>query len=107
MPQDPSAIEVEVVEIDGRIPPPPVPDPERGPAPGQWQDWRQWQGRVRTLDARWWPLWLLLGIVAVVLVLTIGLALGAVWLVAKTVRGLLHALFSIFQPQASRGTWLR
>jgi hypothetical protein len=102
---DPTAIEVEVVAIDGAPPAVATSVPESEPRQ-QWQEWRSWQGRVRTLDARWWPLWILLGIVALVLVATLGLLLGVVVLIVKTARGLLHALFSLFSPR-SRSTSLR
>lgn len=94
MPEEPQAIEVEVVEIDGLAPPAksaepddPQPDPQR-----QWQDWRSLQGRVLQLDKRWWPLWILLGIVVLALVLTVGVVLGIVFLILRILRGLIRAI---------------
>ena len=91
--QEPQAIEVEVVEIDGITP---VPQPEvRADSPPRqpWNDWQNWQGQVRRLDSRWWPLWVLLGAVVVFLLLTVGVFLGIVFLILRTLRGILRAVF--------------
>lgn len=95
MPQDPQEIEVEVVEVDGVVPTMPGPRNEAAPhaePQGGWQDWRQWQGRVTRLDSRWWPLWVLLGIVAAALVLTVGVVFGAIYLILRTVTHLVRAV---------------
>lgn len=91
------AIEVEVVEIDGAAPPAisrhghePAPEAR---AQRQWQDWSRWQGRVRQLDSRWWPLWVFLGVIAIVLMLTVGVVLGIVFAIFKIITGFLRALF--------------
>ena len=52
-----------------------------------------WQCRARKLDSRWWPLWVLLGAVAVVLLLTAGLVLGIVFVIFRTLHGIIRALF--------------
>ena len=88
MTQESQAIEVEVVEIDGAAPPAKVEPQEQ--APRQWQNW---QGRIRTLDSRWWPLWVLLGGIAVVLMLTVGLVIGFVFVIFRILGGILRALF--------------
>lgn len=87
-------IEVEVVEIDG-IAPVAVTDhadenPRRG---GDWQDWRQWQGRVMKLDSRWWPLWVFLGLIALVFLLTVGLVIAVVFVIVRLCLRLLRAVF--------------
>lgn len=88
MTNESQAIEVEVVEVDGVSTPAKV-----GPsADAGRQDWRQWQGRVRTLDSRWWPLWVLLGIVAIVLMLTLGVVLGVIFLIFRILRGMWRAI---------------
>lgn len=78
-------IEVEVLEIDGVAPA--VVQAARHdaypPSHGAWQDWRHWHGRVRKLDSRWWPLWVIPGIIVLTLLLTVGLMLGVVWLLAR------------------------
>jgi hypothetical protein len=77
MTKEVTEIEVEVLEIDGIAPV--VAQERSAESPqqrGEWQDWRQWQGRVRRLDSRWWPLWLFLGIIAVGLALTVGLVIA-------------------------------
>lgn len=93
-------LEAEVVEIDGVAPIPPQ-QRQADPKNRSWQDWRSWQGRVRTLDARWWPLWLILGIIALSLVLTVGLVLGVIILLVRITLGIIRGVFSIFAPPQS------
>jgi len=87
-------IEVEVLEIDGVAPvePQAQTSAQRQPQGGSWQDWRSWQGRVRRLDSRWWPLGVLLGMIAVALVVTVGLGIGAGVLVVRVFLKLMRAL---------------
>lgn len=88
--QETQAIEVEVVEVDGII------QPSRSESADDarpQQDWRQWQGRVRTLDSRWWPLWVLLGIIAVALMLTVGVVLAVIFVIFRVLRGIGRMLF--------------
>jgi hypothetical protein len=77
-------VEVEVTEIDGVTveadPPPPTSE-----SSAKSNGWTGWSGRVRTLDSRWWPLWVVLGIIAVVLALTVGLVLAAIYLVFRVI----------------------
>ena len=82
-------IEVEVLEVDGAAPvvSQPVPGASRVR-----DDWRGWQGRVRKFDSRWWPLWVILGIVAVGLLLTVGLVLAVVFVVFRLFVRLVRAL---------------
>jgi hypothetical protein len=78
------AIEVEVLEIDGSAPQPTFasePPPKSAP-------WMQWQGRIRQLDRRWWPLWVLLGGVALSLLLTLGLVVAVILLILKLLQGI-------------------
>lgn len=94
MPKEQTEIEVEVVEIDGVSP---IATRSRNHEPqssagGDWQDWRQWQGRVRTLDSRWWPLWVFLGIIALVLLLTFGIVFAIIYIIFHTIRRILVAL---------------
>ena len=84
----PDPIEVEVLEIDGKLPPPPhQPEPPRRDDP-----WQAMRGRVIKLDRRWWPLWVVLGIVALALALTLGVVVAAVVIVFKIVGGVLRLL---------------
>ena len=39
------------IEIDGVAPVAKAETKQEAPR----KDWRHWQGRIRTLDARWWP----------------------------------------------------
>ena len=91
--KEPEAIEVEVVQIDGVAP---IARYERqedtNPLPQQRQDWQKWQGRIRKLDGRWWPLWVFLGAIALVLVLTVGVVFGIVFLIYSILRGFVRAL---------------
>lgn len=80
----PVTIECEVTEIDG------VQVDQADPAPSPDTSARKkirvrWHERVRTLDSRWWPLWLLLGIIAVILALTLGLAIAAIFLIIRMI----------------------
>lgn len=82
----PDTIEAEVLEIDGKLPPPPYqPEPPRRDDP-----WQAMRGRVVSLDRRWWPLWVLLGIVALGLALTVGVVVAAVAIVFKIIGGVLR-----------------
>ena len=84
----PDTIEAEVLEIDGSPPPPPhEPEPPRRADP-----WQAMRGRVVKLDRRWWPLWVLLGIVALALALTVGVVVAAVVVVLKVVSGVFRFL---------------
>lgn len=83
------AIEVEVLEIDGTEPPSKFTAREQVPPQPSWQNW---QGRVRQLDGRWWPLWVLLGAVALVLMLTLGLVIGIILVVLKILGRLVRAV---------------
>jgi hypothetical protein len=83
MNRETTEIEVEVVEVDGVAPVVTRPPQDHSHPRGTRPDWRGWQGRVRTLDSRWWPLWVVLGIVALVLLLTLGLVFAVVFIIAR------------------------
>jgi hypothetical protein len=93
MTQQSTEIEVEVVEIDGVTP---VATRDRAvdhpPPRGDWQDWRQWRGQVSRLDSRWWPLWVILGIIALSLFLTVGLVLGVVFVIIRLCLNFIRAI---------------
>ena len=94
----PETIEADVLEIDGSPPPAPrEPDQEREPA------WKSMRGKVLRLDRRWWPLWLLLGIVVFAFVAVFGLIFGLVMLVAKAVGSILRFLFGGSSPRGGGG----
>jgi hypothetical protein len=92
MTRESTDIEVEVVEIDGMTPITPEARADKPPQRGDWQDWRQWRGQVRRFDSRWWPLWVVLGIIAVALLLTVGLLIGAVFLIVSLLLKMLRAI---------------
>jgi hypothetical protein len=107
-------IEVEVVEIDGRKPPPPGrPAPETADGSlwraDPWTDddpggsgagsaagrvpWRQWSGSVRTIPPVLWPVVFVLGAILLAVLVTAGLAIGILFLILRTLIRALHALF--------------
>lgn len=87
-------IEAEVLEIDGVVPTrtPEKNQTENPEERGDWQDWRQWGGRVRRLGSRWWPLWILLGLIAFVLVITLGLVIGVILLIFRVIRAIVQSI---------------
>ena len=89
------AIEVEVVEVDGIVPAARPIGREEIPRPeaGSGATWRGLQGRVLKLDSRWWPLWVFLGILGVLLLLTFGLVIGVLFVVFQVVRKVFRAIF--------------
>lgn len=90
-------IEVEVVEIDGVAPVPSTAEKEKQPKPSAPFDWQKWYGRIRKLDARWWPLWVVLGVIALFLLLTVGVILGAIYLVYRIISNLLSGIVEAFR----------
>lgn len=94
MTTEPQAIEVEVVEIDGVAPLARAAQREDFPERQQ-PPWQNWQGRIRTLDARWWPLWVALGLIALSLLLTVGVVIGVVFVIFRIIAGVLRAIFGV------------
>ena len=92
MDQKSTDIEVEVVEIDGVTQIAPEAHADHTPPRRDWQDWRQWRGQVRRLDSRWWPLWVILGFVALALFLTVGLVIIVVFLIVSLLMKMLRAI---------------
>ncbi|RYD63645.1 MAG: hypothetical protein EOP83_11665 [Verrucomicrobiaceae bacterium] len=98
----PDTIEAEVLEIDGKLPPPPhQPEPTRREDP-----WQAMRGRVLKLDSRWWPVWVVLGIIALALALTVGVAVAAVIVVFKVIGGVLRLLIGAGGVGSRPGTSL-
>ncbi len=94
MSQAEQTIEAEVVEIDGvAVEPRPFPKQTKG---REWNSWGSWQGRVKKLDARWWPLWLVLGSIVLVLVVAVGMCAAVVWIAYKLTIGLFIGFLSLF-----------
>jgi len=87
----PEILEVEVIAIDGAPPPPPRSPEKEKPRPMGMPDWRQLGAKLMKLDRRWWPLWVLLGLVVLSLVVVVGLFVAA----AIVVAGLLRAFVRI------------
>lgn len=88
----PETIEAEVIEIDGRVPPQVAARDETAGA-GSSRFRAGMRGAVLNLDRRWWPLWVLLGVVAVVLAATVGVVLGACYLTLSLIRVFFRGLF--------------
>lgn len=94
----PETLEAEVLEIDGSPPPAPRdPEPQREPA------WKSVKGRVLRLDRRWWPLWVLLGVVAFAFVAVFAVVFGVLMLAVKAVSGILRFLTGGASPRAGSG----
>ena len=91
MTNEPQAIEVEVIAIDGVAPLATTGSHEE--TPRRWQDWQNWHGRIRKLDNRWWPLWVFLGVIAVALLLTVGVFVAIVFVIFRVLSGLVRAIF--------------
>jgi hypothetical protein len=88
---------IEVVEIDGvAVLPRPVRDEERETRSRI--DWSMWQGRVKRRDARWWPWWLVLGIIVLMLAVTVGVCVAVVFVFWRILKGLLHGIADLFSP---------
>ena len=92
MTRESTDIEVEVVEIDGVAHAAPEPVAYQKPPRNNWREWRQYSGRIRRLDSRWWPLWVILGIVGLALFLTVGLVIGVIFLIVGLFLKLLRAI---------------
>lgn len=86
-------IEVEVLEIDG-VAPAELAAPRAAEVPVQDARPDRWHGRLRYFGNPWWPLWGLLGMVALGLLLSVGLVFGLlaliVWICLKIVRALMR-----------------
>lgn len=96
MKQQEPILEAEVVEIDG-VAVEPRPEVETSKETRSRRvDWQSWQGKIRVLDKRWMPLWIALGLIAFVLLVTVGLVIGVVAMMFWMVRAVLRAVFSIF-----------
>jgi len=98
--EDSQAIEVEVVEIDGVAPSiPSAPREEELTGRGApWSNWQNWSGRVKQLDSRWWPLWVILGILMLGLILTVGVFFAIIYVIARFIRNVLLGINSVFSP---------
>lgn len=107
MAHDPDpVIEAEVLEIDGKVPPPPDPnarssaalrreagneDERNGAHP--WTNWQRWPGQVRTLHPLWWPVLIVVGTVLIGLLLTLGVCFVIIVGIFRFIRAILRALF--------------
>jgi hypothetical protein len=90
-------IEAEVVEIDGvAVEPRPVREESAKGAP--WARWGDWQGQVRRLDLRWWPLWIVLAAIALVMFVAIGMLLGVLFVAFRIVAGLASGIAKFLFP---------
>lgn len=96
-------IEVEVIEIDGKVPPPPNlnarpntslrrgPEDEESSASGRpWTNWQRWPGQVRTLHPLWWPVIIVVGGILLTLLLAVGLFVAILVGIFRLLRALLR-----------------
>lgn len=96
MKENDQIFEAEVVEIDGvAVEPRPQIDAS-GSGRGRKVDWRGLQGKVRLLDKRWMPLWIVLGLIAFVLLVTVGLVTAVIVMIYMMIKALLRAVLSLF-----------
>ena len=91
IPQEPQEIEVEIVEVDG-IPVEPRPQASSNDHTANTPQWQKWAGRVRRLPAFWWPVWVLLGIIGIVLLLTVGVVVAIIYAVFHILQRLMRSL---------------
>lgn len=93
-----ATIDVEVLEVDGV--PVEAGKTESGMPDSRqsWRDWTAWQGRVRRLDPRWWPLWVLLGIFIFTVLVTVGLAVAVLFIAWRIFIGVIRTLLRCFNP---------
>jgi hypothetical protein len=89
MSREAQSIEVEVVEIDGATQPATSTRQKPAPPPRQWQNLH---GRIRMLNNRWWPLWVILGVIVVSLALTFGVLFGIALLLLRMIQRMFRAL---------------
>ena len=94
-------IEVEVIEIDGKVPPPPnlnarpatslrrgAEDEDASSSGHPWTNWQRWPGQVRTLHPLWWPVIIVVGGIVLSILLAIGLVVAFVVIVFRVLRAL-------------------
>jgi hypothetical protein len=88
-----SEIEVEVVEVENK--PPAAPQGGVATAAAGWEQRQRnkWKGGVRQVDARWWPLWLIPAVIAVILVSALALVFGLLAAVFIGIRTIFRSLF--------------
>ena len=90
-------IEAEVVEIDGvAVEPKPLREESAKGAP--WARWDTWQGQAKRLDMRWWPLWVLLGFIALVVFVAVGMVAAVLFITFRIIAGLLNAIAHLLFP---------
>jgi hypothetical protein len=96
MKQDEPILEAEVVEIDGVAVEPRSETNSSRPQQAWGFNWQSWQGKIRVLDKRWAPLWIALGIIAVILFVIIGFFILVFAIVYGMVKMILRTVASIF-----------
>ncbi len=89
-------IEAEVVEIDG-IAVMPRPMGAKRETRGK-IDWSVWHGRVKRLDARWWPLWLIIGFVVIAVMVIVGISTAVIFVVWRILKTILLGLGGLLSP---------
>lgn len=94
-------LEAEVVEIDG-VAVEPKPVREESTKGASWAQWGNWQDQVKRLDARWWPLWAILGFIALVLLVAVGMVALVLYVSWRIFVGLINAVASLFLPTSSQ-----
>jgi len=89
-------VEIDDVSIETEIP-----SQENTGSPSRSHSaWRSWQGKVKTFDARWWPLWLILGFFLLIIVVAIGLCAAVLGFIYWLVKSLVRGMASLFFPSS-------
>ena len=83
-------IEAEVLEIDG------VTVRARVVDEAAWKNWRGWQANIKQLNVRWWPLWLVLCAVLLIIAIGLGICVILLLMVWSLVKALLAGLARLF-----------
>ena len=100
---DEQTIEAEVVEIDGVAVEPEVfqkNEKSKRARTNSWSDWQKWGGHVKRLDSRWWPLWVVLGFIALVLLVAVGMVVAVFAVFYLICRSLLLSFASMFESSS-------
>lgn len=93
MTTEPQIVEVEVIEIDDIIPADKPEPQEKSASTRRSIDWQKWLVRIQRLDRRWWPVWIFLGSIALVLLLTVGVVVGILFVIYQMILGFFRAFF--------------
>ena len=94
-----TTIEAEVVEIDDVSMDSSIPRRQGSQESSRTQKaWGSWQGKVKNLDAHWWPLWLVLGFLLLVIVVAVGMCAAVLGVIYWVIKSVVRGVASLFVP---------